>query len=736
MKPIKLLSFLLLLPLVLLAQQVPKKNLTLQEIWASRTFAQEMVHGLRSMEDGLHYTTLEQVDGQQMINQYSYQTGERVKTIIKSSELIPQGATAPIQIDDYAFNADESKILLATESEPIYRHSSKANYFIYDLKGNRLSKLSEGGKQLYAIFSPKLEMVAFVRDNNLFLKDLKSGEERQITRDGEINKIINGATDWVYEEEFSFDRAFFWSPDGDKIAYYRFDESDVKEFSMAMYKGNLYPEEYRYKYPKAGEKNSAISIHVFNISTNTNKRINIGEEVDQYIPRIQWANGYTLSIQRLNRLQNKMEILHSNVLVKIGGDLPANVIYTETSDTYIDGSDDKAFYIKDGSQFIWLSDKDGFNHIYLFSNTGKQVAQITKGNWEITEYFGIDERNGTIYYQAAEESPLERSIYSININGKNKKKLSQKTGWNKATFSKGFKNFINEHSDANTPLLITLHASDGKQLRVLKDNAKLKTTLTTYNLSKKEFFNFKTSEGVELNGWRILPPNFDQNKKYPVFMTVYGGPGSQTVKNSYEGANYLWHQLMAQKGYIVVSVDNRGTGARGAAFKKITYKQLGKYETEDQIEAAKYLGSLPYVDPSRIGIQGWSYGGYMSSLCITKGADIFSAAIAVAPVTNWRFYDTIYTERYMRTPQENPDGYDDNSPINHVAKLEGNYMIIHGTADDNVHYQNMVEMVNALIKANKQYDSYIYPDRNHGIHGGITRLHLFTKMTDFLIQNL
>ncbi|MBA3902028.1 MAG: S9 family peptidase, partial [Bacteroidetes bacterium] len=665
---------------MLLAQQETKKDISLEEIWASRTFAQEMVHGLRSMEDGLHYTALEQLDGEQVLNQYSYQTGKLAKKLLSATDLIPQGAATALQIDDYTFSADESKVLIATESELIYRHSSRSNYYVYDFKTKSLTRLSEGGKQLYATFSPKKEMVAFVRDNNIFVKDLKSGQENQVTKDGKQNAIINGATDWVYEEEFSFDKAFFWSPDGDKIAFYRFDENKVMEFSMSMYKGSLYPVEYRYKYPKAGEVNSIVSIHVHNISQNKNKKIDVGQEADQYIPRVQWANSNTLSIQRLNRLQNKMEILHCNVLVKIGGDLPANAIYTETSDTYIDGSDDKAFYIKDGKEFIWLSDKGGFNHIYLFGSNGKQLAQITNGKWDVTEYYGIDEKNGLIYFQSAEESPMERYIYSINLNGKNKKKLSQRKGWNKATFSKGFKSFINEQSDANTPLYISLHAANGKQIRELKDNAKLRNTLASYNLSKKAFFSFKTSEDVELNGWMIKPPNFDSSVKYPVFMTVYGGPGSQTVKDSYEGPNYLWHQMLAQKGYIVVSVDNRGTGARGAEFKKFTYLQLGKYETIDQIEAAKYLGALDYVDESRIGIQGWSYGGYMSSLCITKGADVFKTAIAVAPVTNWRFYDTIYTERYMRTPQENADGYDDNSPINHVAKLKGKYLIVHGTA--------------------------------------------------------
>jgi dipeptidyl-peptidase 4 len=735
MKFLKIFSALILAPLFIFAQQNPKKDLTLKEIWASRTFAQEMVYGLRSMEDGIHYTTLEGGEKGQVLNQYSYQTGKLIKTILEASKLTPQGQSEPISIDDYSFNKGETKVLLATESEPIYRHSSKSKFYVYDIATQKLTPLSEGGKQMLATFSPARDMVAFVRDNDLFVKNLKDNKETRITNDGKMNEIINGATDWVYEEEFSFDKGFAWSPDGNNIAYYKFDESKVKEFSMTMYEGKLYPEEYRYKYPKAGEDNSVVTIHFYNVSDNLHKKADLGSETDIYIPRIQWANANTLSVQRMNRHQNKMEILHFNADAQEAV-IKAVPVHTETSKTYLSGDEDLVFYLKNGEQFLFLSEKDGFKHIYLFNNQGKQIRQITSGKWEVTEYIGLDEAKGIIYFGSAETSPMERNIYSIGLDGKNKRRLTARNGWNKASFSSGFKYFINENSTANAPVYISLHSSDGKETRVLKDNAKLKATLESYNLSKKEFFNFKTSENVELNGWMIKPANLDPAKKYPVFRTVYGGPGSQTVKDSWDGANYMWHQLLAQKGYIVVSVDNRGTGARGADFRTVTYMQLGKYETIDQIEAAKYLGSLNYVDGNRIGIQGWSYGGYMSSLCITKGADSFKAAIAVAPVTTWRFYDTIYTERYMRTPIENANGYDDNSPINHVEKLKGNYMIIHGTADDNVHFQNMTEMVNALIKHNKQFDSYVYPDRNHGIYGGITRLHLFGKMTDFIEKNL
>jgi dipeptidyl-peptidase 4 len=732
-----LLSFLILTSSLLFSQQQSKKDLSLQEIWASRTFLPETVSGVRSMEDGIHYTTLERgKDGVASINQYAYSTGKFIKSLVKSSDLIPDGSKTPLVIDEYDFNKGESKILLATDKEPIYRHSSKSIYYIYDLKTNKLELLSSD-KQMFASFSPKQNRVAFVRDNNLFIKDIDSGKEIQITQDGVNNKIINGAADWVYEEEFSFDKAFFWSPDASMISFYRFDESRVKEFLMPTY-GTLYPEEYRFKYPKAGEENSIVTIHVFDIASGNTREVNTGTEKDIYIPRVQWtADPSVLSVQRLNRHQNKMEVLLCNVKGETqGGTLASSVIYTESSTTYIDGSDDKLFFLDDKQHFIWISDKDGYNHIYLFDLAGNQKKQITSGNWDLTEYLGINEKNKTVYYISAEESPLRRSLYSIKTDGTGKRKLSDKEGFNSVHFSNGFRYYINEYSNANTPVFISLNDASGKQIRVLKDNLSLKNTLNNYKISPKEFFTFTTSEGVELNAWMIKPADFDNSKRYPVFMTIYGGPGSQTVKDQWEGHNYLWHQLMAQKGYIVVSVDNRGTGARGADFKKATYMQLGKLETIDLIESARYIGTLPYVDKNRIGIQGWSYGGYMSSLCITKGADVFKAAIAVAPVTNWRFYDTIYTERYMRTPQENPDGYDTNSPINHVDKLKGKYLIVHGTADDNVHFQNMVEMVNALVKNNKHYEGYFYPDRNHGIYGGVTRLHLFTKMTDFLLENL
>jgi dipeptidyl-peptidase-4 len=620
-------------------------------------------------------------------------------------------------------------LLISTETESIYRHSTKALYYIYNLKDKTLKPVTEA-KAMYGTFSPDGQKVAFVRDNNLFYKDLNANKEIQVTTDGKLNNIINGATDWVYEEEFSFSQGYQWNSDGSHIAYYKFDESGVKEFNLTTY-GNLYPTENRYKYPKAGEQNSVVEIYTYELASAKNQKVNTGENKDQYIPRIKWTtNPALLSFQRLNRHQNVLELILADV--KKG---TVNTILKESNPTYIDITDDLTF-LKDGSGFLWSSELQGFNHIYYYNMNGKLINQVTTGSFDITELKGIDEQAKTIYYVSAEESPMTRTVYSIKLDGKNKKKLSAKSGTNAPTFSNGFKFFINNHSDANTPSFISLHDQSGKLIRVLEDNKALVTTLSTYNLSPKTFFTIKTSEGVNLNAWIIKPAGFDSTRKYPVLMTVYGGPGHNTVNDMWEAQNYLWHQMLAQNGYIVVSIDNRGTGFRGQDFKKSTYKQLGKLETIDQIESAKFLGNLRYVDKSRIGIQGWSFGGYMSSLCMTKGADFFKAGIAVAPVTNWRYYDSIYTERFLQTPQENPAGYDENSPINFVKQLKGKYLLVHGTADDNVHYQNSMEMTTALVRANKPFEMFMYPDKNHGIYGGTTRLHLYTLMTDFIKENL
>ena len=710
---------------ILLAQSsiAQEKTIQLEDIWASRTFSPEWVWGLNSMNDGVHYSSLNYGNGNVYVTEYSYETGDSVSTIIDSKNF------EDLSFDDYSFSNNEQKVLLPTATESIYRHSTRSKYYIYDRETTDVLELSTG-KQRLAQFSPDATKVAFVRENNIFIKDLKSDIETQVTTDGETNKIINGATDWVYEEEFAFDNGFQWNGNGTKIAFYRFDEEAVPEFSMDMFSA-LYPNQNRFKYPKAGEANSTVEIFIYDVATNEIVEAAIETEDEFYIPRIKWTkNENFLSVQRMNRHQNNLDFILVNA-----NDGSAKIIFTETDDAYIDVTDNLTF-LNDGEHFVWTSEKSGFNHIYLYNLKGKQVRKITKGDYEVTDFYGVDESNNTVYFASAERSAMHRDVYAVQLNGRNKRMLTNQVGTNSATFSSSYKYFINQHSDANTPYNFSLFDATGTEVRTLKDNTTLNETLGNYALSTKEFFNFETTEGVNLNGWMMKPHDFDATKEYPVFMYLYGGPGSQQVTDAWGGSNFLWFQMLTQQGYIVACVDNRGTGARGAEFKKCTYQQLGKLETQDQIEANRHLAKLPYVDGSRIGVFGWSYGGYMSSLCLLKGADDFKMAIAVAPVTNWRYYDSIYTERYMRTPQENAAGYDDNSPINHVEKLKGKYLLIHGSADDNVHYQNTMEMTTALVNANKQFDLFIYPNKNHGIYGGYTRLHLFTKMTNFIKENL
>lgn len=705
------------------------KKVTLEDVWKRYEFYAQSTSALNSMNDGQHYAAITKTDNGPTLEKFSYKTGESVGLII-SAKVIEEQTGKRVNFVDYEFSPNEDKVLLATDQESIYRHSSKSRYYVYDLKNGKLDSLATEGKQQLATFSPTRNQVAFVKDNRLHIQDFDSDSRELVSfGKGEDDAFIAGAVDWVYEEEFSFHKGFEWSPNGDYIAYYQTDEREVPLFTMDIFGKGLYPSEDEFKYPKAGEPNSDVSIHLFDVQKQEDAKVEISQDYE-YIPRIKWTkDDEELVIYTMNRLQNQLTLWKVEA-----AKASASVLYQENAPSYIEISDDLRFF-KDGS-FIWTSEQDGYKHIYHMDKKGAIKKQITKGNWEVTEFYGIDEDSKTLYYQAAEESPMERAVYSIKLDGSGKKKLSTKKGWNDAEFSKGFKYYINTYSSKDVPTLETLHNSKGEQLRVITDNAKLKEKLRSYDIAQKDFFKFKTEEGTELNGWMIKPQDFEEGKKYPVLMFVYGGPGSQTVKNQYDGFNHFYYQSLANQGYIIVSVDNRGTGARGRDFRTVTYKQLGKFEIEDQISGAKYLGTLPYVDKKRIGIWGWSYGGYMSSLGITKGADVFTMAIAVAPVTNWRFYDSIYTERYMDTPQNNGNGYDDNSPINHVGKLEGKYLLIHGSADDNVHVQNTMRMISALVDADKQFDLFIYPDKNHGIYGGNTRYHLYKMMNDFILKNL
>ena len=580
-------------------------------------------------------------------------------------------------------------------------------------------------------FSPDGKKIAYAKENNLYVYDVASKKSTQVTIDGKKNAIINGITDWVYEEEFAFVRAFDWSADSNRLAYIRFDEREVPEFSMSLFHKDLYPTIETFKYPKAGEKNSLVSLHIYDVATATKKEINLSNYSDFYIARMMWTNDpNVLCAQVLNRHQDNLDLLFID-----GNSGASKVVMNEKDKAYVDVTDNLTFLTDNG--FVWTSEKDGFNHIYVYDKTGKLKNQVTKGNWEVTGYYGLDEKTKTVFYQSTEKGSINRDVYRIGLDGNNKVRLTSQTGTNVATLSPNFQYFINSFSSATQPTTYTLNeAKSGKEIQVIESNEALSTKLKSYNLPSKEFFVLKTAKGNELNAWMIKPKDFDTSKRYPVFMYQYSGPGSQQVNNDWNSADDYWFMMLAQQGYIIACVDGRGTGFKGAEFKKCTQKELGKFEVEDQIAAAKAIGNYPYVDATRIGIWGWSYGGFMASNCIMKGADVFKMAIAVAPVTNWRFYDSIYTERYMQTPQENASGYDENSPINHVEKLKGKFLLIHGSGDDNVHLQNSMQMMEALIQANKQFDSQIYPDKNHGIYGGKTRIQLFTKMTNFIKENL
>ena len=708
--------------------QAQQKELTNELIWGSRTFSQETISKLRPMEDGEHYTTLDAGKYGKEINQYAYKTGVKVKTLLASPEIFRDGS----EIENYVYNEAEGVIIVKTGVEKIYRHSDKADYVIYNMEEQTAKPLSDydKGKILLGTLSPGGKYFAFVRDNNLFYVILENMQEVQVTTDGKKNETINGAADWVYEEEFSNDRGFYWSPSGDRIAYYRFDESEVKTFMVSKY-GDLYPERYFFKYPKAGEANSKVSIHVYDITSGSVKNLNTQHQ--EYIPRIKWTkSNNNLVVMRMNRHQNNLEFVSFNV----SQEKPeAKVIYAETAETYININDNLIF-LDDGEHFIWNSERDDFNHIYMYNLEGELVKQLTSGNWDVNQFLGVDQKRKRVYFTAAVESTRNTSLFYVEFKGGEIKKLSELEGNNKAEFSKGYNYYINYYSNAQRPKLITLHDHKGKHIRVLKDNQKLINTLGEYKMGKKEYFEFTTERGDVLTAFMIKPTDFDPNKKYPMLLHIYGGPESIRVNNSWGGSNYLWEAMIAEQGVIVVWVDPRGTANRGRKFKHQTYLKLGEYETEDFISAAKYMKTLSYINPEAIGIFGWSYGGFMALNCITQGADDFTTAVSVAPVTNWRYYDNIYTERYMRTPQENPEGYDNNSPINHTEKMKGTLLLVHGDADDNVHVQNTMDMVTALVKADKQFELFIYPNKNHGISGGNTRNHLFEMITDFLKENL
>jgi len=713
----------LVFPFLISAQGQEQPTIQIEDIFRNGLYNSYQPEGLLSTEDGLHYTL--QVNSR--IEKFSYSSGELVEVLFDGRNHPELG-----RFSSYSFSKNEDKILLETQKEQIYRHSYRASYYLFDLNSATMVPISDHGKQQLATFSPDGNFVAFVRENNLYIKDLISNAESQITFDGKRNEIINGAPDWVYEEEFAFSKGFRWSPDSKRIAYYRFDERRVKQFSMTLF-GNLYPEIVTFKYPKAGEENSVVTIRVFELGSGGTTDMDTGPEKDQYIPRIQWtADPEILSILRLNRLQNRMDILHADAKTGASG-----LIYSEENLYYIsEPSDQTLTYLPDGETAILISEKDGYYHLYQLDCGSGNLTPVTSGPFDVESFLGYDPGDRRLYYTSYEESSVEIQLYSIRLDGSGKKKMSTLPGTNTASFSNSFDYYVLTHSSANTPHHVALHNRKGKLIRVLEDNETLRGTMKDYGFAPVEFLKVTTASGQELNAWMIKPVDFDPGKRYPLFMYVYGGPESQKVVDEWIGSRVPWYQMLVQQGYIVACVDNRGTNGRGELFRKATYMQLGKLETIDQVEAAQWFGGLDYIDEERIGMFGWSYGGFMTSLCMTKGNGTFKMGIAVAPVTSWRYYDTVYTERFMRTPRENPGGYDDNSPINFAHQLRGKFLLIHGMGDDNVHFQNTVDFTEALVQSDTQFEMQFYPNKNHGISGGNTSLHIYQKMTDFIIRNL
>lgn len=722
----KLYCLLLILPLLINAQQ----KLTLDEIWGKYAFMPKTAKGFNVLKDGKTYVDLgsSKENGEMTLETFDLRSGKQLKEIVNAEFLKFENRI--LDLNSYELSPNEDKLLVFENMEHVYRRSPMANYFVYDIATKKVTRLSEGGKQLFPKFSPDGKKIAYVKANNLWYRDLATGLETMVTSDGLANKVKNGWADWVYEEEFSKADYFDWSPNSQYLAYVRFDEERVKEYTMDYFKGDLYPEKYTFKYPKAGEDNSLVSVHIYDLAGKKTAKADIGSNTDIYIPRIQFSNTTSqLCIQRLNRLQNKLEFLFADA-----NSGATSLVYTDEAKTYIDITDDLRFVGTKG--FIISSERDEYNHLYFYDFQSKALRQITKGKWDVLAFKGFDELTNTLYYVSTENGAINRDVYSVSLDGRTKKRLSLRDGQTNFEFTKGFKYYISSYSNANTPPRYELFGIDGKLVKVLEDNSALIGKMKTYNLAQKKFWTLNTVDGFKLNAWMMKPVNFDSTKKYPVYMYAYGGPGSNEVNNGWDGFDYFWHNLLTQEGYIVVCVDNRGTLGQGRQFKHATYLQLGRLETADQLDAARFLGGLPYVDKSRIGFQGWSFGGYMASLMITKGADLIKTAVAVAPVTNWKYYDNIYTERFMRKPADNKAGYEENSPVNFTKNIKGHYLLIHGSADDNVHLQNSMEMAAALVKNNIPFDFMIYPNKNHGISGGYTRLHIYSKILKFVKENL
>lgn len=725
MKKLLLSTLLLALALITFGQT---QKITIEDIWNDYKFYPRGVSGYTAMPKSDYYTVVKRGG----IERYSFATGERVDMIVSNDDLdrLSDGAVNIRKVSSYEFTSDEKRIILAIDEESIWRRSTLAFYYIYDIEAKTLTLVADTNTKLhFAVLSEDGQKVLFARECDLFYQDLATGKITQITRDGKANNILNGYADWVYEEELDMSRAASWSPDGKKIAFLRFDESRVKEYNFALY-DELYPTDFKYKYPKAGEDNSLVDAYIYDLATAQLTKIDLGDNTNCYFPRVYWLPNNDAVVLKLNRHQNQLDFIRYNTTTK-----QQDVIYTDKNDKWLDVTDNY-YFLKDGKTMIVTSERDGFNHIYKVT-LGGGITQLTSGKWEVNAIQYVNEAKKQIYYTSNESGVLNRDLYVINFDGKKKTMLSSGDGWNEPSFSPNGNFYRNQYSNLNTLPKYTIRDAKGKELRVLNDNKNIQETMDEYGFVHREIINFTTDDGTQLNGWMMKPANFDAGKKYPVLMYCYGGPGSQEVMNAYVRAQDLaFYQMLAQHGYIVVCVDGRGTAARGDEFKKVIYQQMGKYEAIDQIATANWLKKQSYVDADRIGIWGWSFGGYLSALSLFRGDGAFKMAISVAPVTNWRYYDNIYTERFMRTPQENADGYDLNSPTTYAKQLKGKYLLIHGTADDNVHFQNAMELVKALNEAGVEYDQFFFPNKNHFIMGDNTRTYLYNKLAKYIFENL
>lgn len=700
----------------LFSQQIELKDITYGK------YAQKGTEATVSSADGDYFFKTDQ--GKSMIIKYAYKTGLPVDTVFNTKKARDCDFDS---FEGFLISPDEKRLLVYKDAESIYRRSFKANYYYYDIRRNLVRKLTDNtSKQMVPVFSRDGRMLAYVVDNNIWLAKFDFETESQVTKDGEAGQIINGATDWVYEEEFTTTHLIDFSPDNKLLAFVRFDETQVPEFSFQNFKQQLYPTLTSFKYPKAGEKNSDVTCNVFDIESKTIRKMNIPENNMEYIPQIRFTNDSQLAVMTLNRDQNDFNMYFVNPRSAV-----SRLILHEQNDRYIDSELLKNItFLND--QFVYLSEKDGYSHIYLYSNAGVQQKQLTSGTYDVTSILAVDPISKNVFFESAEESPLRRSIYKVDMVKGVKTKLSSKVGYNTASFGNNGKYFVNRWSDASTPTVITVNDANGKELRVLEDNKALKNELSKLTLPKKEFMTIKTNNGQELNAWMLKPSNFNPNKQYPLVMVQYSGPNSQEVVDRF---SIDWVDYLVTQGFIVASVDGRGTGARGEEFRKCTYMNLGIKESDDQIASAYYFGNLPYIDQNRIAIWGWSYGGYNVLMSMSR-SDVFKAGVAIAPVTKWGYYDSVYTERFMRTPQQNAQGYRDGAPVTLVDHLSGNLLLIHGTADDNVHFNNTMDYADALIKADKQFEMFVFPDKDHSIRGGHNRAFLYKKVIDFLKRSL